>query len=294
MMTRIMMVEDERIVALHLGQQLIKLGYEVVATVASGKQALDRINELRPDVVLMDIHIEGELDGIETAARIPEELQIPVIYLTAYAEEATLARARATKPYGYLMKPFAERELHATIQMTLERCAAELALRESEERLRLALDAAEMGSWELDASTRRLMRVGQADQIFGFTQEVFSGTLDAFIQQVHDDDRIVVRNEFSRVLRENAFCQVEFRSVRPGGGVRWLKVQGKAFSSRMSGAKRIIGVVQDITERRTVEKRLRQAATIFDATSDGILILDDRFRTLAVNHGYCDMTGYSE
>lgn len=294
MTTRIVVVEDERIVALHLGQQLIKLGYQVVGTVASGKQALDKISELRPDVVLMDIHIEGELDGIETAARIPEELQIPVVYLTAYSEEATLARARATKPYGYLVKPFAERELHATIQMTLERRAAELALRESEERLRLALDAAEMGSWELDASSRRLMRVGQADQIFGFTQEVFSGSLDAFIQRVHDDDRTAVSDEFNRVLEENAFCQVEFRSVRPGGRVRWLKVQGKAFPSRLSGAKRIIGVVQDITERRTAEERLRQAATIFEATTDGILILDDQFGVLAINHGYCSMTGYCE
>jgi CheY-like chemotaxis protein len=92
---RIMVVEDERIVALHLRQQLIKLGYQVVGTVASGKQALDKINELRPDVVLMDIHIEGDMDGIETAARIPEDRQIPVVYLTAYSEEATLARARA-------------------------------------------------------------------------------------------------------------------------------------------------------------------------------------------------------
>lgn len=292
--TRIMVVEDERIVALHLCHQLVELGYEVVGTVASGKQALEKISEQRPDVVLMDIHIEGELDGIETAASIPAELQIPVIYLTAYSEEATLARARTTKPYGYLVKPFAERELHATIQMTLERRATELALRESEERLRLAMDAAEMGSWELDASTRRLMRVGQADQIFGFSQEVFSGTLDAFIEQVHRDDRTVVRDEFNHVLKDDAFCQIEFRSVRPGGHVRWLKVQGKAFPSGVSGGKRIIGVVQDITERRTAEERLRQAATIFEATTDGILILDDQIRAIAVNQGYCQMTGYSE
>jgi diguanylate cyclase (GGDEF)-like protein/PAS domain S-box-containing protein len=292
--TRIMVVEDESIVALHLRQQLMKLGYQVVDTVASGKQALERMNELRPDVVLMDIHIVGELDGIETAARIPGELQIPVIYLTAYSEEATLARARATKPYGYLVKPFAERELHATIQMTLERRAAELALRESEERLRLAMDAAEMGSWELDAATRRLMRVGQADRIFGIQHEVFSGNFDEFIKHVHKDDRTAVRDEFARVLEQSAFCHIEFRSLRPGGGVRWLKVQGKAFSAAGGGSRRIIGVVQDVTERRRAEERLRQAATIFEATTDGILVLDEQFRIVAVNHGYCAMTGYGE
>jgi signal transduction histidine kinase len=135
---RIMLVEDERIVALHLQQQLSKFEYDVVANVASGEQALQKIEEERPDLVLMDIHIEGSIDGIDTAARIPASYHIPVIYLTAYSEKATLERARATKPYGYLLKPFSERELHATIQMVLERSDTEKALRASEERLRQA------------------------------------------------------------------------------------------------------------------------------------------------------------
>jgi signal transduction histidine kinase len=133
---RILVVEDERIVALHLQVMLQGLGYDVVANVANGEQALQTIEETVPDLVLMDVHIEGEIDGIETAARIPASYHIPVVYLTAYSEEATLERARATRPYGYLLKPFSERELHATIQMVLERSSAEKALRASEERLR--------------------------------------------------------------------------------------------------------------------------------------------------------------
>jgi diguanylate cyclase (GGDEF)-like protein/PAS domain S-box-containing protein len=291
---RIMVVEDERIIALHLRQQLEKLGYQVVGVVASGEQALENVRALEPDVMLMDIHIEGALDGIETAARMPEDLQIPVVYLTAYSEEATLARARATRPYGYLLKPFAERELHATIQMVLERRSAEMALRESEERLRFALDAAEMGSWELDASTHRLLRMGRADQIFGFAPEVFSGTWEAFLDQVHESDRDLVSEAFDRVLQQSTLCQVEFRSVRPGGALRWLKVQGKRFGARTNGSVRIIGVVQDITERRAAEERLRQAATVLEASTDGILILDDQLRIVTANHGYCVMTGFTE
>jgi signal transduction histidine kinase len=128
---RILVVEDEAIVALHLRQQLTKLGYEILAPVASGEQALKEVEASRPDLVLMDIHLEGELDGIATAARIPREYGVPVIYLTAYSEEATLARASATNPYGYLLKPFSERELHAMIQMALARCRAERAEREA-------------------------------------------------------------------------------------------------------------------------------------------------------------------
>ena len=132
---RILIVEDERIVALHLRQQLTRLGYTVVGAATSGHQALLLITDQRPDIVLMDIHIEGDLDGIATANLIPAALHLPVVYLTAYSEEATLERARATKPYGYLLKPFSERELHAVLQMVLERRRANLALQQSEERL---------------------------------------------------------------------------------------------------------------------------------------------------------------
>jgi signal transduction histidine kinase len=132
---RILVVEDERIVALQLRQQLTRLGHTVVGAAASGSQALRLITDMKPDMVLMDIHIEGDMDGIATAALIPAALHIPVVYLTAYSEEATLERARATQPYGYLLKPFSKRELHAVLQMVLERCRADMALIRSEQRL---------------------------------------------------------------------------------------------------------------------------------------------------------------
>jgi PAS domain S-box-containing protein len=119
--TKVMVVEDERIVALNLQQRLIKLGYDVPAICARGEQALNVIESTHPDIVLMDINIEGNIDGIETATRLAMTDDTPVVFLTAYSEDATLTRAQAAKPYGYLLKPFSERELHATIQMALER-----------------------------------------------------------------------------------------------------------------------------------------------------------------------------
>nr|WP_294550967.1 hybrid sensor histidine kinase/response regulator [uncultured Rhodopila sp.] len=133
--SRVLLVEDERIVALNLRRQLAKLGYSVAAVAASGEEALRQIEAQRPDVVLMDIRIEGPFDGIETATRISPELLVPVIYLTAHADDAALERARATKPSGYLVKPFSERELHATIQMALARRAVDMMARENEQRL---------------------------------------------------------------------------------------------------------------------------------------------------------------
>lgn len=125
---RIVIVEDERIVAFQLKQQLIKLGYDVPAVATSSVQALQAISEFRPDMVLMDINIDGDIDGIETASRIPEEYKTPVIYLTAYSEMATLRRARETNQYGYLIKPYSEHDLLATIQMALGRRAVEAAM----------------------------------------------------------------------------------------------------------------------------------------------------------------------
>ena len=101
-----MIVEDEAVVALHLRQELTKLGHTVAGMAATGEQALKLIEEVFPDIVLMDIHIQGEMDGIETAKRIPRYLHIPVVFLTAYSEDTTLKRAADTYPYGYLIKPF--------------------------------------------------------------------------------------------------------------------------------------------------------------------------------------------
>ncbi len=101
--------------------------------VTSGDQALRRIEEAPPDLVLMDINLGGAMDGIATAAAIPPGYHIPVIYLTAYSGDAIVDRAAATNPYGYLLKPFSERELHAMIQVTLARCRAERESRASQE-----------------------------------------------------------------------------------------------------------------------------------------------------------------
>jgi CheY-like chemotaxis protein len=137
--TRVMIVEDEAVVALHLRQELTKLGHVVAGVASTGEQALKLIEEVFPDVILMDIHIQGEMDGIETVSRIPRYLHIPVIYLTAYSEDTTLKRASDTRPYGYLIKPFLDRELHATIKMALERSKADEAVRENEALLFRAL-----------------------------------------------------------------------------------------------------------------------------------------------------------
>jgi DNA-binding LytR/AlgR family response regulator len=113
----IFIVEDESIVAKDIQNSLTKLGYNVVGFANNGKDAIERITELSPDLVLMDIMIKGTLTGIDVSEKIKEKMNIPVIFLTAYADEGTLSRAKITEPYGYILKPFKEIDLHSTIEM---------------------------------------------------------------------------------------------------------------------------------------------------------------------------------
>jgi len=118
---KILIVEDEAVVSLDISRRLEKMGYEVMGRLASGEEAIAAIQEERPDLVLMDINLQGEIDGIETATKLYKEHNLPVIYLTAYAGESTLERAKESKPYGYILKPFKERELHAAIEIAISR-----------------------------------------------------------------------------------------------------------------------------------------------------------------------------
>ena len=103
---RIFVVEDESIVSLEIQSRLKSLGYLVAGTASSGDEAIRKVLELKPDLILMDIRIKGNIDGIDTAAEIHKHLEIPVIFLTAYADEATLQRAKVTDPFGYIIKVY--------------------------------------------------------------------------------------------------------------------------------------------------------------------------------------------
>jgi CheY-like chemotaxis protein len=118
---KILIVEDESIIAEDIADSLMALGYIVTGIFHSGEEALESAGQERPDLVLMDINLQGEIDGITTGEQMRSRFQIPVIYLTAYADENTLSRVNSTKPFGYIVKPFEEKNLHTTIQLALHR-----------------------------------------------------------------------------------------------------------------------------------------------------------------------------
>jgi len=132
---KIMVVEDERIVAHDLARQLTDLGYDVVATVYSGEEAVDKLQEVHPDLVLMDIVLAGKMDGIQAAEKITALTNTPVVYLTSYADDKTFGRATLTGPSGYILKPVEKKQLHVTIELALQRQGIELNLQNNHARI---------------------------------------------------------------------------------------------------------------------------------------------------------------
>jgi PAS domain S-box-containing protein len=132
---RLLVVEDERLVALVLEKCLTQLGHEVVALVTVGRDAVKLAEDLQPDLVLMDIRLKGEMDGIEAAIRIHDTLNIPILYLTAYSDDSTLERAREAHPYGYILKPFEERALKSAIEVALYTASLHSRTRRTRDRM---------------------------------------------------------------------------------------------------------------------------------------------------------------
>jgi PAS domain S-box-containing protein/putative nucleotidyltransferase with HDIG domain len=143
--TKILVVEDESIVARDIRNMLLGLGYEVTAVISGAKEAIKSVKKDRPHLVLMDIMLPGDLSGVDAADQIYSEFNIPVVYLTAFADETTLQRAKETEPFGYLLKPFEERELKSTIEIAIYKFGMEMKLRERERWLTTMLKSIEDG-----------------------------------------------------------------------------------------------------------------------------------------------------
>jgi two-component system, cell cycle sensor histidine kinase and response regulator CckA len=171
----ILIVEDEAVIALDVRATLGRLGYAVPAVVATGRDAIAQVQALQPHLVLMDIHLRGEMDGVEAARRIRERFGVPVIYLTAFADPTTLQRARITEPFGYLLKPFEERELHIVIEMALQRRELQRRLEESERWLAATLRSLGDTIIATDAQWRIRFMNPAAEQLTGWSAAEAAG-----------------------------------------------------------------------------------------------------------------------
>ncbi len=185
---QILVVEDDNIVVMELRDRLQSLGYNVAGVASSGQGAVDKAAIAQPDLVLMDIRLKGDMDGIQAAGKILEHLDIPVIYLTAYADEDTMQRAKPTRPYGYLIKPFEERELYTTIEIALYKHGVEKKLRENERWLATLFRSISDGVISTNAAGIIKSMNPVAEKLTGWTQaEALGHDLDEVFHFLKED-----------------------------------------------------------------------------------------------------------
>ena len=260
---RILIVEDERIVATDLSKRLKAMGYEPVGRAASGEQAIALAGELKPDLVLMDIRLEGEMDGIAAAREIRQRFRIPSVFLSANAEEDTIERAKLAEPFGYLLKPFEDRELRATIEMASYKHGAEAALRQSEARLKRAQQAARLGHWEWDLITKQIDWAEENYRLHGIDPQKVKPSYEAFLQVIDPAEHAFVNKTVAEALAAKASCEFDYTVIRPDNGQRCI-IHSKAdvIVDDSGQAVKMVGTVQDITERKRLEARALQARKV--------------------------------
>ena len=219
---RVLIVEDENVVALFLQKKLQNLGYDTVYVVSSSEKALEIAQEKRPEVVLMDINIEGDMDGIETADILMNKYDLVVIYLTAYSDQQTVERAKATEPYGYLIKPFEPREIKVAIDMALYKHEVSKKLRESEARYRLLAENMRDIITTFDSEDRCTYVSPSVETILGHRPEQMQG-LD-YHRFIYEEDRDELSRLFEHVKKNNESYPIQLRFYDSGNNLIWLEM----------------------------------------------------------------------
>ncbi len=262
-----MLVEDEMIVALDLQQRLRSLGYEAAAHATSAEEAIRAAGEVQPDLILMDIKIRGAMDGIQAAAIIRETRDVPVIYVTAFADEETIKRASLTQAYGYLIKPFEDRELRSSIEIALYKHAMERKLRESEERYALAARAANDGIWDWDLRSGEIYFSPRWKALLGLPEDQQLSSPRQWFERVHPEDIERLNQAVaSQVEGQLPTLECEYRILHHDGAYRWMLCRGQALCDRDGRPYRIAGSQADITARKRVEEQLVHRALHDDLT----------------------------
>ena len=278
---RILIVEDERIIAEDIKVTLQKLNYEIAGIVATGEEAIVNAGELHPDIILMDILLETAMDGIEAAEKIQTKHDIPVIFLTAHADNKTLQRVTSSDFYGYILKPFKDKELHATINMAINKHNMERRIKESKERYKIIFKNIQDVYFEIDLSgvireisysVENILEIKRKDLIGKSFFAYFQTSSDRFIYELKKENTI---QEFEVNLKD------EHHNIVP------CSINARLFNDDNGRPEKIIGSMRNISKRKVAEEQATRLAeewkVTFDSINDMVTIQDNDFNIVKVN-----------
>ena len=255
-MARILIVEDEAIVAADMKNRLTAMGHQVVEEVASGEEAVTAASELEIDAILLDIVLQGEMDGIGAAEIIRETSDVPIIYLTAYNDDETVERAKPTMPSGYLIKPINERELSTTLEMALYKHHMDRRCREGDLRYRALFESSSDLIYLLDLNGQFVDLNPAALKILGFTKSEMG---ERSVGDIMDEDQLKsTQGLMEEINKTGTHHKPEEFNIRCSDGSRiWIETTASLIYH--DGNPRFIqGVARDITERKAVEEKMEE------------------------------------
>ncbi|WP_051305612.1 hybrid sensor histidine kinase/response regulator [Desulfogranum mediterraneum] len=298
---KILIVEDNPIVAEDLRVKLLNLGYGVTATATSGEQALQSVVEERPDIALMDIRLGSGMSGIDTALKLKEEYQLSVIYLTAHADDDTIARAKLTEPYGYIIKPFDDNELKSVIELALYKQQSDRRLRESNQWFKTTLNSLGDGVVATDMAGQITFINPVAVQLTGWpAAEAVGRPLEEVFEIIDEQTRKPQQNPASQVIDGAQVDGLASHSLL-------ISREGREFPIKKSGAPIILGdrevlgavlVFQDDSEAREAERNIlaqkQKAEQYLDLATVIFIGLDHKGRVTLANQKACTLLGVEE
>ncbi len=288
---KILIVEDDAIIAMDIESRLKNLGYSVSGSANYGEKAIEKVEELKPDLVLMDIVLKGDMDGIEAAEIIRSRFDIPVVFLTAYADEERLEKAKLTVPFGYILKPFQDRDLQITIEMALYAAKVDAERRQTEEIIQRKIKELQTILYSVPASVfykdkeNRLIRVNKtlADAL-GFPKEEIEGKLASEISP-HEDEKYW--EDDKEVMSSGKAKRNIIEPLVTPKGIRWLRTDKIPYKDDQGNIIGVIGFAIDITERKQAQQEILQAKEdwerTFNSLPDLIAIIDDNHQIIRVN-----------
>ncbi|MGE5430249.1 MAG: PAS domain S-box protein [Syntrophomonadaceae bacterium] len=276
---KIFIVEDESIVALDLKYSLESLGYSVCGIASTAEEGIRKVLEEKPHVVLMDIGLEGVTDGIAAAGEIKSKLDIPLIYLTANSDEGTLNRAKITEPFGYVLKPFDERDLQTTIEMALYKYQAESRLKANERWFSTTLKSIGDAVITSDLEGKVTFMNVIAEELTGFSlSEALGRPIEEAFHIFNEYTREKMEHPVAKVIREGVIVGLANHTILRSKDGNEIPIDDSAspIKDEKGTITGVVLVFRDIKERKTAEKKLRQseenARNMIELSPFGVLV----------------------